>query len=206
MQAPPNTVLLVIDAQASNFLPPPLGVPDGAILLLALQRVLSIARAARDKPLIIHTTNPPDFFSSPLAHAHTPLSSPPASLHIPYPLPLRPLPSEPVVSTPKNNAFSHTRLFSLIPPGPNVLVVVVGCQTDFCIRATCSAALDRRNQVVLVRGAHGTYDRMDVPTPGGRRRAAVRSRAPVVQGEIEAELEEAGVVLVDVEDVEELFG
>lgn len=85
----------------------------------------------------------------------------------------------------------------------------------------------------MVRGAHGTYDRMDVPTPGGRRRAAVRSRAPfglglggagvgmgmlessgtlertgarVVQGEIEAELEEAGVVLVDVEDVEELFG
>lgn len=33
-----------------------------------------------------------------------------------------------------------------------------------------------------------------------------RTGAKVVQGEIEAELEEAGVLLVEVEDVEELFG
>lgn len=33
-----------------------------------------------------------------------------------------------------------------------------------------------------------------------------RTGARVVKGEVEAELEEAGVLLVDVEDVEELFG
>lgn len=84
----------------------------------------------------------------------------------------------------------------------------------------------------MVRGAHGTYDRMDVPTVG-RARGVTKSGAPFglglggagvgmgmlesmgtlvrtgarsVQSDVEAELEEAGVLLVDVEDVEGLFG
>lgn len=91
-----------------------------------------------------------------------------------------------------------------------------------------------------MRGAHGTFDRLDVPLEvgvkgmgmgyglrgmgtgtrggiggGGGGRGVIgmgggmaleRTEAGVVQGEIEAELEEAGVRLVEVRDVDRLFG
>lgn len=92
----------------------------------------------------------------------------------------------------------------------------MGCQTDFCIRATCGEALSRGNEVWLVKGAHGTFDRLDVPLEVGVKRAMDRglmrggmalekTEAAVVQAEIEEELEEAGVRLVEVGDVDRLF-
>jgi len=67
-----------------------------------------------------------------------------------------PLSGEHVIDKLKNNAFVGTRLPELVPEHADL--VVAGLQSEYCIRATCSAALDRGNRVHLVRAAHATYD------------------------------------------------
>ncbi|TFY56034.1 hypothetical protein EVJ58_g7879 [Rhodofomes roseus] len=83
---------------------------------------------------------------------------------------------------------------------PDAELVVVGLESDFCVRATCSAALARGNDVLLIRGAHATYDRIEYWDGG------TSTPAEKVQREIEEELEEAGVVLLDMADLPSLFG
>jgi len=107
------------------------------------------------------------------------------------------LPNEHVLDKFKNNAFAGTRLGELIPTDAEM--VVVGMQSDFCVRATCSAALGRGNDVLLIRGAHATYDRLEVWNGGGI------TPARIIESEIEAELEEAGVVLLDMKDLPKIF-
>ncbi|KAF7311747.1 Isochorismatase hydrolase [Mycena indigotica] len=63
----------------------------------------------------------------------------------------------------------------------------------------CSAALARGNSVLLIRGAHGTYDRVEILYGGGL------TPAKQVEAEIEGELEEAGVHLLGMEDVPAIF-
>ncbi len=53
--------------------------------------------------------------------------------------------------------------------------------------------------MLLVRGAHGTYDRLEVLYGGGITPAAS------VATEIEDELEEAGVHIFEMKDIRELF-
>jgi nicotinamidase-related amidase len=105
--------------------------------------------------------------------------------------------NEVVINKRKNNAFAGTNLGEVIPTSAEI--IVVGFQTDFSIRATCSAALDRGNEVLLVHGAHKTYPRIEVLHGGGV------TTADQVEAEIEAELTEAGVHLLDMEDVEHMF-
>lgn len=63
----------------------------------------------------------------------------------------------------------------------------------------CSAALDRGNEVLLIRGAHATYDRLEVLYGGGT------TPASRISSEIEAELEEAGVHVLDLKDLSDIF-
>ncbi|KAI0311321.1 Isochorismatase hydrolase [Amylostereum chailletii] len=178
-------VLLIIDAQAGMLAAPPKGVPNSAAVDANIAHVLAAARDAAHPPLIVHVRNcgepgEPDEKGTAgweLVHA--------------------PRPMEPVLDKLKNNAFAGTTLGALV--APEDMLVVVGCQSDFCIRATCSAALGRGNDVVLIRGAHATYDRVEVLAGGGI------TEAKLVEREIEAELSEAGVILLDVEEVEDLF-
>ena len=95
-----------------------------------------------------------------------------------------PLPNEPVIDKRKNNAFAGTVLGALV--AVDAEIVVVGFQTDFSVRATCSAALGRGNDVILLREAHATFDRIEVLHGGGITAAAM------IEAEIEEELEEAG--------------
>jgi len=76
---------------------------------------------------------------------------------------------------------------------------VVGLQSDFCVRATCSTALSRGNTVLLIRGSHTTFDRLEVLHGGGI------TAAHKIEREIEAELEEAGVVILDMKDLPGIF-
>jgi nicotinamidase-related amidase len=54
------------------------------------------------------------------------------------------------------DAFQDTPLSDLVPAGAHL--VVVGMQSEFCVRETALAALDRGHRVTLVPGAHATYD------------------------------------------------
>ena len=107
------------------------------------------------------------------------------------------LPGEVVIDKRKNNAFAGTKLGDVILPTAEI--VVAGFQTDYSIRATCSAALGRGNEVLLIKGAHATYDRIEVLHGGGI------TPASIIEQEIEAELEEAGVHLLDMKDLPGIF-
>lgn len=65
--------------------------------------------------------------------------------------------------------------------------------------SACSAALGRGNEVLLIKEAHGTYDRVEVLYGGGITSAAT------IEEDIEEELEEAGVHLLEMKDLPGLF-
>lgn len=181
-----HRALLFLDVQEGILGDPPTGIPAASTMRENLALVLKEARAANPKPLIIHVRNTGDVGEPDEPNAPG------------WQLVWKPLPDEPVIDKFKNNAFHGTRLGELIPARAEV--VVVGMQSDFCVRATCSAALGRGNTVLMIRGAHATYDRVEVwnnmtVTP-----------ASEVEAEIEDELEEAGVVLFEMKDIAEIFG
>ena len=150
-----------------------------------IQSILSKARSEEHPPRIIHVRN-----NGEPGEPDEP-NTPGWRLCIP------PLPHEPIVDKKKNNAFAATKLGDLIPT--NAEVIVVGMQSDYCVRATCSAALDRGNEVILIRGAHATLDHNEIWNGGSV------TKAHVIEAKIEAELEEAGVNLLDMKDIPDLF-
>jgi nicotinamidase-related amidase len=189
-------VLLLLDVQQAMLEPPPIGVPASSQVHDNLSQILSYARRAAStssstpfspssRPLIIHVRNNGD--SGELDDPSTP------GWQLIFP----PIPGEIVIDKRKNNAFAGTNLADFIPP--HAEIVVAGFQTDYSIRATCSAALGRGNEVLLIRGAHATYDRIEVLHGGGI------TPASKIEEEIEAELEEAGVHLLDMKDVDGVF-
>lgn len=183
---PCPTCVLLTDVQV-NLLRDPEdgGVPSARVVRQNIQGVLAKARSGKYPPRIIHVRN-----SGELGEPDEP-NTPGWQLFF------RPLPHEPIVDKKKNNAFAGTQLGNLIPP--NAEVIVVGMQSDYCVRATCSAALDRGNEVILIRGAHATFDRNEIWNDGSI------TQAHVIEAEIEAELEEAGVNILDMKDLPDLF-
>ncbi|KAH9838730.1 Isochorismatase-like protein, partial [Rhodofomes roseus] len=181
-------VLLLLDCQVARLSDPPLGVPEARSVGANIAQVLATARASPppSRPRIIHVRK---------CGAPGDADEP----HLPgWELVHAPLADEPVLDKRKNNAFTGTALAELVPPDAEL--VVVGLESDFCVRATCSAALARGNDVLLIRGAHATYDRIEYWDGG------TSTPAEKVQREIEEELEEAGVVLLDMADLPSLFG
>ncbi|HEX3791414.1 MAG TPA: isochorismatase family protein [Pseudonocardiaceae bacterium] len=160
------SVLLLIDVQR-NMLEPPEAIPAAVEVSAAITAVLDRARAAGVS--VIHIRNngldgEPDGPGSPgweLVH----------EVH----------PGEQVVDKYEPNSFDATALSDLVTPTESV--VLVGMQSDFCIRATSLAALARGNRVTVVRGAHATYDD-EVP-------------AAEISARVEKELEAAGAMVVE---------
>ncbi|KAI5122731.1 hypothetical protein M0805_009816 [Coniferiporia weirii] len=187
MDSRPRKVLFLVDVQA-NMLAPVTGVPNASTVAANIHRVLHIARASPRPPLIVHIRNNGDF------------GEPDAPGSKGWELVITPAPAEHVVDKYKNNAFAGTRLADLVDR--SAPIVVVGMQSDFCIRATCSAALGRGNTVFLVEDAHATYDRPESYSVGG---PVIVTPAHKVVKEIESELEEAGVFLVKVDDLPHVF-
>jgi nicotinamidase-related amidase len=78
-------------------------------------------------------------------------------------------------------------------------VVVVGCMSDYCVRDTCRDAVERKNTVLLIHGAHGAYDR---PAIFG---AGIATPAHVVERQVEDALDTLGVIMMDMDDVPGIF-
>jgi len=167
-------VLLLLDIQVSMLAPPPIGVPASGSV-----------RNTHPPPLIVHVRNNGD------------VGDPDERNSDGWQLIFPPLPSELIIDKRKNNAFAGTELGDVVPSTAEI--VVAGFQTDYSIRATCSAALGRGNEVLLIREAHATYDRIEVLHGGGV------TSADKIQAEVEAELEEAGVHLLEMKDLPGLF-
>lgn len=164
---------------------PPIGVPESHSVKKNLAHILTYARKAKPPPLIIHVRNTGD--------AGDPDEPGTSGWQLIFP----PESNEPVIDKLKNNAFAGTSLGDMVPT--DVEIVVAGFQTDYSIRATCSSALGRGNEVLLIKGAHATYDRIEVLHGGGI------TPAYRIEAEIEAELEEAGVHLLDMKDLPDIF-
>lgn len=178
-------VLLMLDMQRCMLEPEPVGVPASKAVSENLEQVLAYARASPHPPLIIHVRNMGDPGES--DETDTP------GWQLIFP----PLPNELVIDKRKNNAFAGTGLGAAV--STDAEIVVVGFQTDFSVRATCSAALGRGNEVILLKEAHATFDRIEVLHGGGVTAAAV------IEAEIEAELEEAGVHIFEMKDLPGIF-
>ncbi|KAG6334751.1 hypothetical protein ID866_4340 [Astraeus odoratus] len=161
------------------------GIPSSQIVQQNIQAILEHARSEKHPPLIIHVRNCGE-------------PSDPDEPNTPgWQLVFPPLPHEPVIDKRKNDAFSGTQLGDLIHPTAEV--IVVGMQSEYCVRATCNAALERGNEVILIKGAHATFDRVELWNGGSV------TKAHLIETEIESKLEEAGVNLLDMKDVPQLF-
>lgn len=180
-----DRVLLLLDVQASMLESPPIGVPSSSSVRENLSHILTHARSATPPPLIVHVRNNGDVGD----HDETNTDG--------WQLIFPPLPSEIVIDKRKNNAFAGTELGNVV--SDTAEIVVAGFQTDYSIRATCSAALGRGNEVLLIKEAHATCDRIEVLHGGGV------TSADKIEAEIEDELEEAGVHLLEMKDLPGLF-
>ncbi|MQA97106.1 MAG: isochorismatase family protein [Streptosporangiales bacterium] len=134
------SVLLMVDVQR-NMLEAPTPVPEAETVSATIRQILE--RARESEAVIVHIRNnggegDPDAPGTPgweLVHEVRD--------------------GEHVIDKNENDAFAGTKLDALIPEESDV--VMVGMQSEFCIRATALAALRRDHRVTLVRGAHATY-------------------------------------------------
>jgi nicotinamidase-related amidase len=147
---------------------PPEPVPDAERIALLIRKLLDRARSAGAP--VVHIRN-----NGSAGDPGTPG----------WELALDTRPDEPVVDKYEQDAFAGTNLADLVPPAAPV--IVAGMQSEYCIRATSLAALHRGHRVILVRGAHTTYDG-DVS-------------AQQMSERVEAELAAAGVELADPDDL-----
>lgn len=134
------SVLLMVDVQR-NMLEAPTPVPEAEPVSAAIREVLDRAREA--DAMIVHIRN-----NGGSGDADAPGTPGWELVHD-----VRD--GEHIIDKQEHDAFSGTKLAELIPEESDV--VMVGMQSEFCIRATALAALRRDHHVTLVRGAHATY-------------------------------------------------
>jgi nicotinamidase-related amidase len=163
--------LLLIDVQR-NMLLPPEPVPGASAVAPAIAGILE--RARRGGAPVIHVRNNggPDDPDAPGTTGWELIHD--VAGH------------EAVVDKHVPDSFAGTDLGNLLGDAGDV--VIVGMQSQYCVRETSLAALRRGLGVLLVRGAHATYDE-------GEQTAAEISAA------IEAELAQAGARIVDAGEV-----
>lgn len=166
-----DKMLLLIDVQR-NMLLPPQPVPDAPVVGRTIAEILE--RARRAGAMVIHVRNnggeddpdAPGTSGWELVHE--------AAGH------------EAIVDKRTPDAFAGTGLGSLLADAREV--VIVGMQSEYCVRETSLSALARGLAVVLAQGAHATYD-------DGTRTAQEISTAT------EAELAQAGARILDSADI-----
>lgn len=166
-----NRTLLLIDVQR-NMLLPPQPVPDAPAAGPKIAEILD--RARRSGAMVIHLRN------------NGGQDDPDAPGTMGWELIHDVAEHEVVVNKRTPNGFAGTELGSLLADAHDV--VIAGMQSEYCVRETSLAALQRGLAVLLVRGAHATYG-------DGKRTAAEIAAAT------EAELAQAGARILDVGDV-----
>ena len=166
-----NTTLLMIDVQR-NMLLPPQPVPDAPAVGSKIARILEQARSSGAMVVQVRNNGSEDDPDAPgttgweLVHEVTE--------------------SEAVIDKSSPNSFAGTGLGSLLADAR--ALVIVGMQSEYCVRETSLAALEQGFTVLLPRGAHATYG-------NGKRSAAEIAAA------VEDELAQAGARILDPDDV-----
>jgi len=146
-----HTALLLIDLQSAVFNGDPLQpVHDAAGLLDRAEALLGAARAAGVPVVHVqHSGSPGEALER---------GAPGWPIHER----LAPAAGETLVHKQQSSAFDDTELAESLERLGVDQLVVTGIQSEFCVGATCSAALERGLGVTLARDAHSTW------TFGGR--------------------------------------
>jgi nicotinamidase-related amidase len=154
-----------------NMLEPPTPIPGAAHIAATITAALTRARASGD--IIVHIRN------------NGSVEDPDAPNTPGWELVHDVRPGEHVIDKHEPDAFAGTHLTALLPEAAPV--TVVGMQSEYCVRETALAALAAGHPVTLLRGGHATYD-------GDRPAAAIAEN-------VEAELRDAGVLIVSPESL-----
>jgi nicotinamidase-related amidase len=146
----PVSALLVIDAQV-GLLDGPDAVPGAARAVRRIAEVLAAAR--RDSASVIHlqhdgVAGAPDEPGTSGWRIH-PLAAP--------------LETELVLRKHGDDGFEGTQLEEVLRDRRVRRLAVVGFLSEMCVSATIRGALARELEVVLVRGAHATFDIDEIP-------------------------------------------
>ncbi|KAJ6611115.1 Isochorismatase-like protein [Mycena sp. CBHHK59/15] len=179
-----RSALLIVNVQICFTLDPPQGIPAAGIVRENVALVLEHARKAHPAPTIIHIRN--------IGDPGEPDEPGTQVWDLKYP----PLPGEHVIDKRKSNAFVGTSLGDLI--APDAEVVVVGLHSEYSVKSTCKAALQRGNMVLLIKGAHGTYNHMDLAD-------GVLTPADKISAQVEEELDRAGAIILDMKYLPGIF-
>lgn len=141
----PVTALILIDAQ-QGLLEGHDAIPHAAIVVDRLAALLAKARSAG--ALIIHLQNdgPPGDIDEP--------GAPGWFIH-PR---VAPAPNEFVLRKVHDDGFDETDLESLLARNGVTRIAIAGLLSEMCVSATIRGAFARRLEVLLVHGAHATYD------------------------------------------------
>ena len=166
-----HRTLLMIDVQR-NMLLPPQPVPDAPAVGSKIARILQQARSSG--AMVVHVRN------------NGGKDDPDAPGTTGWELVHDAAGSEAVIDKRMPNSFAGTELGSLLADVRDL--VIVGMQSEYCVRETSLAALEQGFTVLLPRGAHATY--------GNRQRSAAQIAAAV-----EDELVQAGARILDADDV-----
>lgn len=159
-----TTVLLLVDVQRDMLMPPE-PVPDADRVGPVIADVLARARTAGATVVHIRNSGGPGDPDEPGTDG--------------WQLVHEVAEGEHVVDKPDENAFEATNLADLVPAGARV--IVVGMQSEYCVRSTALGALNRNHDVTLVQGAHATYQ--------------YQRPAADISAEVEAELVKAGATI-----------
>ncbi|KAJ6488971.1 Isochorismatase hydrolase [Mycena sanguinolenta] len=186
----PHRVLLVLNMQVGLVADPPrgIGIPAAPAVRANVAQVLKHARLAAPReyaPLIVHLRNCGD------------AGDPDEEGTSGWELMNLPQDGELVIDTRKGNAFAGTELGEIVPVDAEV--VVVGVMSEYSVKSSCRAALQRGNTVLLIRGAHGTYDHKEL-TENGRFTSAHK-----ISTLVEEELDKAGAIVLDMSYMSGLF-
>ncbi len=146
----PVSALLVIDAQV-HLLDGSDAVPDAAETAARIAELLAAARRAG--ALVLHLQN------DGLPGAPDEPGSPGWAIH----LAAEPRSDEPVMRKRGDDGFEGTDMETLLRQAGVRRLAVAGLLSEMCISATIRAAFARGFEVVLVRGAHATYDLQEIP-------------------------------------------
>ncbi|KAF7375678.1 Streptothricin hydrolase [Mycena sanguinolenta] len=184
----PHRVLLVLNMQVGLAADPPRGIPAAATVRANVARVLQHARMAVPQeraPRIVHMRNCGE------------AGGPDEEGTSEWELLDAPQDGEFLIDKRKGNAFDGTELGEIVPVDAEV--VVVGVMSEYSVKSTCRAALQRGNTVLLISGAHGTYDHKELTE---HRRF---TPAHQISAQVEEELDKAGAIVLDMSYVPGLF-
>ncbi|KAF7311726.1 Isochorismatase domain-containing protein [Mycena indigotica] len=184
-----RTALLLLGVQHRLLENADTRIPDAPAVLGNIRRVLEAARTAaaagadtNAKPRIVHVRH--------AGAASDPEEAGALLLHDGQA-------DEIVIDKQRNNAFAEPALDRLIRP--DVEVVIVGVTSEYAVKSTAKAAIERGNTVILIRGAHGTYDHTELNNHSHVNRGAK------IAANVERELDKAGAMVLDMEFVPNLF-